>query len=113
MQQAERQALAEARGKIRRGHRLIGEAALKRGRTMDETTKPTAVQQIACCSCNANFRQRVRSGGKWRQRSMLVPGPSNPVCAYLCPVCADRFSSDEAVDDFLSAALDTQMSASG
>ena len=74
---------------------------------MGETTKPTAVLGMTCCSCNATFQQRVKGGGKWRQRFRLV-APGTEVRAYLCASCAGRFTSDDGVNDYLDADLERQ-----
>jgi hypothetical protein len=81
---------------------------------MDETTKPTrptAVLAMDCCSCRASFRQRVKGGGSWRQRAAQDPAGKAEVRAYMCPTCAARFTTEEAIEAFLDASLDEQLEA--
>ena len=56
---------------------------------MEEATAPTLVMPMACCSCKAGFRDKLKGGGAWRHRSEQVPGTVEQIRVYLCPTCAE------------------------
>jgi hypothetical protein len=66
----------------------------------------TASLAITCCSCKSSFKNRSKNAAPWRQRSLPVPASHEMLFAYLCGPCATRFSSEEAVYDYLDASLD-------
>ena len=69
-------------------------------------TTQTTPLGISCCSCKAAFKNRAKNCAPWRQRSLPVPGAPDLLFAYLCGDCAARFTSDDAVHDFLDASLE-------
>ena len=65
---------------------------------------PTLAIPIRCSSCNAGFTP-ARTG-RWRQRSLPREG-KDPAMAYLCDKCTSRFSTEEAVFDYLDGILES------
>ena len=66
---------------------------------MDRTT----TLPIQCCGCGAPFGRR--SG--WRQKSLYILADPGALYAYLCGACAENFSSEQAVSDFLDTELES------
>ena len=77
---------------------------------MEESTAPTLVLPMACCSCKAGFREKLKGGGTWRHKSEQVPGITEQIRVYLCPACAGRFASDDGVEQYLCAVVDELVS---
>ena len=74
-------------------------------------TPATLSLGIHCLSCNAAFRTRVKNPAprsSWRQHTVET-ADGKMVTGYLCDQCSARFSSEDAILDYLAATIEEKL----